>query len=487
MRDYLRKQNRQAISGVVEVVESTNPEEPAQYKGKFKLASWTHKSKEKSVIARREKALNAAVTLPNEDHRTGEDSVMSNVDYQIWQPRKTLNPAFALSSGSLDPFDSLSIRLGPLSERLLVHYNTEYTMNSVAINAEGDFFHHVKKDPALFHSILYLVALHSDLKYGLVDSPACLYHGSQAFRLINERLRDCSGTFSDVTIAAVAMLVNKENLNGRYELSEMHKQGLEKMVRVRGGVHHLQGVFRRIVTWSDFCYANVWSCQPAFPRLLPRPSTDTSLDINSTLLNPTHLFGTSSPIVPIFHALRSLSDSLSSPKAASLNRMKASNAIYGLEYDLLSLNKPLPTSPELLTCILSFESVPLKTAAHIYLWLVIRELPPTSELVYRLVQRLQGSLVGILPGWWSSSKERQVWLLWIMFVGGIAAVGRGESGWFVGEMVGVCRILGIWDKTALRGCLEGVLWQEEFFGEKLSLMWQDMVLSWDAESHWITE
>ena len=82
-------------------------------------------------------------------------------------------------------------------------------MNSIAINAEGDFFSHVKSDPALFHSILYLVALHSDLKYGLIDSPVCLYHGSKAFGLINERL--ASGVvFSDATIAAVAMLVNKE-------------------------------------------------------------------------------------------------------------------------------------------------------------------------------------------------------------------------------------------------------------------------------------
>ncbi len=82
-------------------------------------------------------------------------------------------------------------------------------MNSVAINAECNFFSFVKTDPALFHSILYLVALHRDLWYGLVDSPECLYHGSEAFRIINERLQN-NFAFDDVTIAAVAMLVNKE-------------------------------------------------------------------------------------------------------------------------------------------------------------------------------------------------------------------------------------------------------------------------------------
>lgn len=86
-------------------------------------------------------------------------------------------------------------------------------MNSVAINAESNFFSFVKIDPALFHSILYLVALHRDIWYGLVDSPICLYHGSEAFRIINDRLQK-SVVFDDATIAAVAMLVNKEVSSG---------------------------------------------------------------------------------------------------------------------------------------------------------------------------------------------------------------------------------------------------------------------------------
>ncbi|KAL2071175.1 hypothetical protein VTL71DRAFT_12410 [Oculimacula yallundae] len=481
MRDYLRKQNRQAISGIIEVVESSNPEEPAQYKGKFKLSSWTHKSKEKAAIARREVLLSKAVILPSMDVGEYENSMPSRKYQESWRTSKTFVPGFAFGSESLDPFDTLSINLGPQSHRLLVHYNTAYTMNSLAINAEGDFFSHIKTDPALFHSILYLVALHLDLKYGLADSPAGLYHGSEAFRLINERLREPSGVFSDVTIAAVAML----NLNGRYELSEMHKQGLEKMIQMRGGVHVLHGVFQRIVTWSDFCYANVWSCSPSFPRLLPRSTINKLPAKNSTLLKPSHLFGTSSPIVPIFHALRDLSQSVSPPKIPSLNKMEASNVIYNLEYDLLLLNKQLPTSPESFKCIFSFEVIPLKTAAHIYLWLAIRELPPTSELLYRLLQRLHGSLIGTLQLWWNSTTEREAWLLWILFIGGIAAVGRLERLWFVSEMVRVCKALGIWDEDALRRSLETVLWQDEFCDDKFTSLWEDMLLNWSSgEDNW---
>lgn len=67
----------------------------------------------------------------------------------------------------------------------------------------------MRTDDALFHSILYLVALHRDMRYGLSESSVSLYHGGEAFRIINERLRN-GLVFDDVTIAAVAMLVNKE-------------------------------------------------------------------------------------------------------------------------------------------------------------------------------------------------------------------------------------------------------------------------------------
>lgn len=82
-------------------------------------------------------------------------------------------------------------------------------MNSIAVNADGSFFTLARSDPALLYSVLHLVALHHDLKSGISESPHTLYHGGEAFRIINERLRN-EKEFSDMTIAAVAMLANKE-------------------------------------------------------------------------------------------------------------------------------------------------------------------------------------------------------------------------------------------------------------------------------------
>jgi hypothetical protein len=82
-------------------------------------------------------------------------------------------------------------------------------MNSVAINPTGDFFSIARADEAILHSVLFLVALHRDLKRGISGSRDSLHHGGEAFRIINERLQANAG-FSDGTIAAVAMLASKE-------------------------------------------------------------------------------------------------------------------------------------------------------------------------------------------------------------------------------------------------------------------------------------
>jgi hypothetical protein len=122
MRDYLRKQNKQAITGVVEVVTSVNPESPSRYKGRFKLNTWSHKNQTKGInkVTRNSKH-------PETVNETASGAVSSGTEYGamgVWRPMKAYqspNTAVYPSPGGLDPFDTLSIKLGPHSERLLVH------------------------------------------------------------------------------------------------------------------------------------------------------------------------------------------------------------------------------------------------------------------------------------------------------------------------------------------------------------------------------
>ena len=155
--------------------------------------------------------------------------------------------------------------------------------------------------------------------------------------------------------------------------------------------------------------------------------------------------------------------------------------IYNVEYELLHLNKENAADLEPSECLYAFEAVPLKTAAHLWLYLFIRELPRTSQLLYHLVQRLQNKLEIHLDGWWSSNYERQTWLLWMLFMGAAASAGRYERWWFVKEMSTVCRAMRIWSREELEEALKRVLWQHVWCQDYVKSVWNDIVMMEEME------
>jgi len=249
-------------------------------------------------------------------------------------------------------------------------------------------------------------------------------------------------------------------------------QGLQQMINLRGGVQTLSPLIQRIVTWSDFCHANVFCTQPLFPRLpLSIYSQHTFGTPNPNLLDPQQLFGIESPITPIISNLRALSSDLDPNNIKSVNRLSASNQIYHLEYSLLLLLN-FPSNfhyPKSLT---------LATAAHLYLYLVIREISPTSELIYRLVRRLQEGLEPRAVDWWMQTEESKRWLLWIYFMGGIVTAGgeRVEHFWFVKGVESTCRMMEIRDLGSLIGSLKKCVWQDGFCEQRCADLWKEVVL-----------
>ena len=155
--------------------------------------------------------------------------------------------------------------------------------------------------------------------------------------------------------------------------------------------------------------------------------------------------------------------------------------IYNVEYELLHLNKENAEDLEPNECLYSFEAIPLKTAAHLWLYLVLREVPRTSQLLYRLVERLQDALEIQLGGWWNSTYERRTWLLWMLFMGGATFAGRFERWWFVKELGMVCRTLGIWNREGLEEALKRVLWQDAWCKDHVRSLWNDVVMMEETE------
>lgn len=111
-------------------------------------------------------------------------------------------------------------------------------------------------DAALFHAIMCSSSLYLDIASGRSESPQSITHKLEAIHLINTHLEDSPGV-SEATIGAVAFLaivevcqcLNVMNVStkimvdqfvlGNNEAWELHRNGLIKMVRLRGGMKSL--------------------------------------------------------------------------------------------------------------------------------------------------------------------------------------------------------------------------------------------------------
>jgi hypothetical protein len=81
--------------------------------------------------------------------------------------------------------------------------------------------------------------------------------------------------------------------------------------------------------------------------------------------------------------------------------------------------------------------------------------------------------------WWSGPWERRVWLLWILFIGAVASIGRTERLWFIKALGKLCRlagVCGIEGSVGLRESLRKVVLQDIFFEFHLRAVWEDIML-----------
>ncbi|KAL7948157.1 hypothetical protein V8C42DRAFT_316828 [Trichoderma barbatum] len=458
MRDYFWKQRNPDST---DQAASDHPTNPSQYKGRFRLNSRPSKGKSRTSTKKTkgreksstdvERAQKGRIMMPR-----GPIS-----DPSVYDPDGFFasTPA-GLLGGSLDPFDSFSLKLKPESLKLVYYYKQSYVKDFLDLNVGGGYcLFDARKHCALFHSILYLVALDFNLRRGFTDDLGCLYHSSEAFRLINEQIRN--GIIEDATLAAVALIAAKENLAGMFDVSYMHMQGLKYMVQKKGGIQNIKGLHRGVIMWADFCHSSVWNCAPQFPH--SSISTTHDIEFSSEGSSIDNLSQDIPEIEPqVTSLIQSLRD-ISASKDVKGHTKTGASHVYDIEYKLHLLQAEISDGRHS-----SNEIVPLCVALNIYLYLAIRELPARARMIQRLVDRLQASFNMQLIEKSSSNEERTNWILWMLFIGYGAAAENGKQDWFVQTLKS------LHDKSRdveqLQDALKSVLWQDawcDYYFKKL--------------------
>ncbi|PYI24423.1 hypothetical protein BO99DRAFT_455341 [Aspergillus violaceofuscus CBS 115571] len=114
-------------------------------------------------------------------------------------------------------------------------------MNSIAYHLRSSWIRHALTDPCLFQATLYTASAEMDAMHGAQGTApnyATLYHQTNAIRLLNCRLVR-GGSMDDATIASVLLLVISGSIEKDPDATEAHRQGLLRMVALRGGLKQL--------------------------------------------------------------------------------------------------------------------------------------------------------------------------------------------------------------------------------------------------------
>ncbi|KAM0452511.1 hypothetical protein ACHAPV_009546 [Trichoderma viride] len=460
MRDYFWKQRNPDSS---EAAASDLPMDPSQYKGRFRLNSPPNSAKAKGAKkdkSRAKKANQLQVTRVQKGRVARDRGPLLDIRFYLNDGLLEKIPPTMLGA-TLDPFDSYKVDMKPEAMKLIWYYKQSYVKEFLELNVGGGYtLFDARENCALFHAILYLVALDYVLRRGFEDDLGCLYHSSEAFRLINNQIR--SGKIEDSTIAAVAMISTKENLAGMFDISYIHMQGLKDMVQKRGGIDSIKGIHQGVVLWADFCNSTVFNCTPQFSRnSSPKaeeipftPDSDPASSPLETILND------ELPVLLVVQSLRDVSAEKDNYQSITQNNKEINNRIYDIEYKLHSLqtnNHERGTS--------CGKMIPFCVALNIYLYLAIRELPVRSKMMMMLIDRLQETFNTEPLEWWVSNQEQKKRVMWMLFIGYAAGSDTHKDAWFLDTIKNMCEKYEIRDVDQLKQNVKDVLWLESWCGQ----------------------
>ncbi|TVY83616.1 Cryptochrome-1 [Lachnellula suecica] len=409
---------------------------------------------------------------------------------------KPLSLPAIIGSGALDPFSTLPTLISPRTEILLFHAHRGVLSSRIMGRLRREWLQLATQDTAMFHIALS----HYAGNYGLArhenDPVEALRFRMEAMSIMNQRLENFDKALTDGSIGTVASLSSYEATNGDTAVFQTHMEGLKELVKLRGGLQAgLNQYTRRLVLWADLNCANALGGTPVFELseytdLLP-PSPATSPPADQQLEHPppfeeignilSDLKLIDPSLVDLFMLLRDLAElDQGSPKSAEdFNAIRDSDKLLLAEVTLLALSKN-PSSSKLLTSTCM--------AAIIFLDKHLRGITFNARIMERFVARLQVSMndvLSIISPFEIDVKTARI-MLWILYVGGVAAEEKIERAWFVTHLSYICDSLQLNNWKDAKQILESFLWPLEWETDRARL-WEEVDRDRATTSQLLTE
>ncbi|KAG4429356.1 hypothetical protein IFR05_015155, partial [Cadophora sp. M221] len=278
---------------------------------------------------------------------------------------------------------------------------------------------------------------------------------------------------------AVSCLAISECLRGNYEGWEVHMKGMKQMADLKGGVARFGPTLQLKLHRADLMGASEYLV-PAFfgegnalPKL-PAQNLRNAGPRNSSILNFLNLLPISSDLCNTLIYMHGLSQSVSriltSPTVLTgSQQISLLQHNYSLRYNLLpDYSGDVEFADE---AARTLDEV-LRIGALLYISETPKEFPNAAVGPVKLVRRLR-ELVMQVQMW----NEREAGLvLWLLFIGGIAARKGEDRLWFVVQIEKLVRKLGLERWGDVRGRLEELWWVEGIHEKVCRELWDEVVV-----------
>jgi hypothetical protein len=228
---------------------------------------------------------------------------------------------------------------------------------------------------------------------------------------------------------------------------------------------------------SDVCFSSVWGAKPRFARVdrvLAYFEHADELVENS--FNSINSFGQADYMCKAMQKLQVMSNIDDSPSVDEDSRSYFGHNVYHIQYNVANIigesfgDYIIPNRYGY-----SYEMVSKRLATCLYLNLALRDVPPRAAMHYIIIKTLITSLKqggqSIVSGW---SKDLAL-LLWILAVGGAAAVGRPERPFFVTNLAVVVIAMDLSSFEEFGTVLKGTAWSDRFGRQHSVALWNELM------------
>ncbi|KAK1509373.1 uncharacterized protein CCOS01_15467 [Colletotrichum costaricense] len=308
----------------------------------------------------------------------------------------------------------------------------------------------------------------------------------EAMRMIRDRLasqesaRSASNDLS--VLAGVAMLGSVEAFQGHFSAANVHLTGLHAMIEARGGPETIKHdyILCRCINWIDIQVASGLGRVPKFPMFhtLAQVSLPPSVVNRARAPSLRHLekLGGHNPDesdepLRIFVALRQaiLSQAGGAVSVAADDIRIVMNTADSTILHFLYVERRTATPVQKRFLV-------LVSAAHVFLYTVLREIPTTGHMVRVLVRRMRDALddADSIALIWVSHDAA---LLWVLFVGIVGSGTTEDREWFSSRLNSLLeRARGILPpercrRENLQQLLSGFLWRDKHCLPVLDEVW----------------